>query len=522
MLALGCSSSSSSAGAAGPTSTKGSGGSTSTSSVEIVLNDGATSLAFVHGAPQVVSVGVTPARVYNVRFALVGNADDAYLDKSEADTDADGTASVTLTPPSSPSSLGFKLRASVDGASAELAVDDPAGTTTLEVVPAYAGKRPVTTWIATVGTDGKPCVPAGPIPPLDGDLSGQASADKTVLVQNVPLNQPLRVTVRAGQFAGGCTDVPAFAIGERRSVSVTVTDRPLQMNGVKIPVALGIDDSATWRTAWSSLATTMASSAVSSERSDASALLDAMVVATPYLTQDAFIFGRGLHGWDGRVSDVLSAGPGATGIRDTLTRWIVAGLPSLTTSFVSGTLTSPAMGAGTASLAVGSVGGVAPSSVGFSGTVGLTWTSAASDQVLFGATAAWQPSYLAATLAEAVATKEVTSASSVPEALAKTISCTNIGAALARDASDVPFLSCDSSCITERCQDALTAMWKLARGAATGRAAVHVTASGGATIDDTAHPVGFTGSWVGDASLGAGATGLTGSAKGAAAAAEPR
>jgi hypothetical protein len=453
-----------------------------------------------------VSVKVSPPAIYSVRFSLVGDVQDAFLDKSETATDGDGTASIALTAPSS--SAAFTLRASVPGGSAEVGVSTDTETTTLEVVPAYAGQRPVTTWVASVST-GSPCDPFAQVPPTDGALRSEPTAGGSVLVTKVPLNSALRVTVRAGHFAGGCTDVPAFVVGERRSVSVTVTDRPLQMGGVSIPVILGIDRDAAWTSAWSALASQMATAVVNGSASDADALLDAMSVQTPYLSQDAFNDERAVAGWTARVARVLSGGPGATVIRDSITRWVTAGLSTLASAAVTGTLTSPAVPLGTATLSVDTVGGDGPSTSGFPSLLALTWGSAPSDQLLFGATGWWQPSKLAATLAESAAKKEVSSATSVSSALSRLLSCKDVGVSLADNDVQV---SCDADCMTSRCEDALDAMWNRAAGTALTRALVHVTASGSANIDDNARPVGFSGSWVGDASLGGVATRVSGAA----------
>jgi hypothetical protein len=405
----------------------------------------------------------------------------------------------------------------VSGASAELPLSSSTtDITTVDVVPVYAGKRAVSVWFASVGV-GLPCDSTTPVPVTREDGLFSQATGQTVAVPNVPIGRPLRVNLRAGHFAGGCTEVPAFQAGERPSVSVTVTDRPLQLNGVKIPVVLGLDDSAAFSATWSRLATSMIGSAVPAGASDASTLLDAMTLAMPYLSQDAFTLTRTVHGWDARVNGVVD-----TGIRDALTRWIVAGRAALAKQAVSGTLTSPDKGSGTASFAVTSIVGAAPSDVGFPSAIPLTWTSAASDQVLFGATASWQPSRLAAAVALAAAVKEVKAASTVPDALASVVSCDDIGDALAHDAAEVPLLSCDSDCLSTRCRSALTSMWKKARDAVVTRAAVHIAASGTASIDDTAHPTGFTGSWVGDGSFGSGTTSLGGSANGASASQTPQ
>ncbi|HEX4339628.1 MAG TPA: hypothetical protein VH062_27160 [Polyangiaceae bacterium] len=512
VLACGCSSSSSGSDTlAKPRADSSNGGATNgTGDIAITLNDGVP-LVFSPGVAQEVSVAIDPPAVYVVRFSLFGDAEDAYLDKSEAETGRDGMTSVMLTPPSSP--VVFKVRASAAGASTELAASAASMRTTLQVIPAYAGQRTISKWIATVDTNSA-CNLLGSIPPPDGPLTGEGGPNDTISVPNVPLGAPLQVTVRAGQFAGGCTQVPAFALGDRRPISVIVTDRPLQMNGVKIAVTLGIDQSTAWKSAWSTLSTAMTTSAVAGSPSDAGALLDAMTVATPYLTQDAFVYGRGLHEWDDRVEDLLSAGPGSAAIRDSLTRWLATGLPALTKAAISGTLTSAQLSLGAASLAVTSVGGATPADAGFSTTVPLTWSSAAADQVLFGASAVWQPSHVAGALAALAAAREVRASTGVVDALSKTLSCADIGSALARDAADVPFLSCDAACLASRCETALTAMWKKALATAATRVALHVAASGSASIDDSAHPVGFSGSWVGDVSLGGVATQVTGSANG--------
>lgn len=491
----------------------------STNHVSILLGDGTGPLFFTLGAMQEVPVKVSPAGPYVVRFALADDAGDAFLDKSEAMTDADGSASVVLTAPSSP--VMFHLRASVvgSGVSAELLASANTPGNTLLVVPVYAGTRTVTSWFATAQTD-VTCDPGGAVPPTDGMYQNEVEANEPVPVPHVPEGKPLRVTVRAGHFAGGCTDVPAFAVGERRSVSVTVTDRPLEMTNVRIPVVLGIDENDAWTTGFSSLSALMASKAVGSSKRDASALLDEMLEATPYLWQDAFVYQRLHLGWDDRVEHIFAGG--STAIRDRLNAWVTAGLSTLATNAVAGTLTSPGAGAGTATFAVTQVAGAAPKDSGFPDSIPLTWTSAAGDEVLFGGAATWQPSRLAATLASAAAADEFPSATSASNALSLALSCEQIGKTLAGDAAAIPALNCDAACLSSRCEDALDVMWTRAKNAVTGKAALHIAASGHAAIDESAHPVGFVGTWVGDVSLGAAAIRVSGPAKSATPGAEPR
>lgn len=519
MAASGCSSASVSATAQPGNSGRHhtNGGESPSGDVSIQVGDGSGDFVYAPDMPTEVPVKVTPAGIYEVRFALANDARDAFLDRNAAITDSDGMASAILTAPSSP--IKFNLRASVPGASTEVQASPSTTLTTLLVMPSYAGTRSVTAWVATADTRMK-CDPHDPVPPPDGFLIGESDAPQPVPVQFVRLDVPQRITVRAGHFAGGCTDVPALSLDERRLVTVTVTDRPLQTGDVKIPVTLGIDASDAWTQGFSSLTDLMVSKAVRGSKSDTAALLDEMADATPYLWQDAFIFQRQHLGWDDRVTKLLDGGD--TALRATLKRWVRTGLTSLSTSAFAGTLTSAKEAMGSASLAVTEVAGAAPADSGFPGVLALTWTSTPGDKVLFGGSATWQPSRLIGTVVNQAAKKEIASATSVSDALAKSLSCEQIGRTLADAAIDLPFLNCDAACMSSRCEEALDTMWGRARNAAVGKAAVHFAASGNATVDDTAHPVGFTGSWLGDVSLGADAIRVGGTAKGESPDAEPR
>src|SRR6476620_10765486 len=92
LVALACSSSTGSS----ASESKGSGnsdGDAGASAISIRLGDG-VGLDFATGTPQQVTVQVDPPGVYSVRFSLAGDAADAFLDKSQADTDSNGRTSV--------------------------------------------------------------------------------------------------------------------------------------------------------------------------------------------------------------------------------------------------------------------------------------------------------------------------------------------------------------------------------------------------------------------------------------------
>ena len=191
------------------------------------------SLASDPGSVHSLVVRVEPPGNYTVRLALVGDARDAALDLSDAPTDDNGEAAVSMTAPSSAAS--YTLRASVDTLVATLPVSVAEAFTTLQVVPSYAGKRPITSWIATVQTHAR-CDPAETVPPSDGPLLGEATGGLAPAVENVPVGPSLRVTVRAGQFVGGCAELPNGVPSERASVSIPVTDRPLQTAQLEVPL----------------------------------------------------------------------------------------------------------------------------------------------------------------------------------------------------------------------------------------------------------------------------------------------
>jgi hypothetical protein len=338
----------------------------------------------------------------------------------------------------------------------------------------------------------------------------------------VPLGTRLRVTVRAGQFAGGCSEVPALAVDKLPQVSVTVTDRPMVMTNVNVPVSLGIDQAAPWTSAWSSLTDKMLAAVTHGAPNDANALLTDMTTLTPYLVQDAFEDRRALYHWDSRVGDLFAKKGSRNAITDNLRTWLTGALVPLSTGAISGTLISPPIAVGTASLTVDDLGGVDPVTAGFPGVVALSWAPAANDQLLFGGSAWWKPSRLAAGLAFGQAKKQVRSADDVPSALSARISCGDVGALVAGDAPPSLFLDCNEACMASRCEQALEAMWTRAQQAAQDPVLVHLSATGSARIDDDARPTSFSGTWVGDASLGADVTRVTGPATGGDASASPR
>lgn len=457
-------------------------------------------LSTVPGRSNLVGIQVTPAGEYVVRFALVGDARDAYLDRSAVRTADDGTASVELTAPSSAAT--FTVRASIGTVSADLSASAGDGFATLQVEPEYAGKRAVSTWVATVRTGGPSCDALLGVPPPDGPLVAQADANNAPVVKGVPVGTPLTVTLRAGHFSGGCTEIAGVVAGQSNTVQVTVVDRPLQMGDVKVDVNLGLDATADVANAWQSLATTVSNSFVDGASSDASALLDAMHDATPLVSQNLFVQARQTNGWDSVLDAALDQKLGKNGVRGALNDWITDALPTLSKGFVAGTLSSTGAIPGSAVIAVSSIGGQSPAAVSAAPSLSVSWTPQSGDQVLFGGVLSFAPSSLAALLAASSAAKASPGATSVPDALSA-LTCSAAATTLVDSSgTKTAYFECDSSCILARCQAALTAMWGRAVASTGTTTPLVLTTSGAARVDDGAAPDGFTGTWVGSLSFG--------------------
>ncbi len=457
-------------------------------------------LSTVPGKSNTVGVQVTPAGVYVVRFALVGDARDAYLDRNAAQTADDGTASVELTAPSSAAT--FTVRASIGAVSADLSASAGNGFAALQVEPEYAGNRAVSTWVASVRTGGPSCDSLLGVPPPDGSLSAQSSANNAPIIKGVPVGTALTVTIRAGHFAGGCTEIAGVVAGQSNTVQVTVVDRPLQMGDVKVNVNLGLDATADVANAWQSLATNLSNSFVDGASSDASALLDAMHDATPAVSQTLFVQARQTNRWDSVLDAALDQKLGKNGIRGTVSDWISGALPTLSKGLVAGTLSSIGAVPGSAVIDVSSVGGVSPAAVSASPSLSVSWTPQSGDQVLFGGIFSLAPSSLATALAVSSAAKASPGATSVPGALSALTCSTTATTLVGSSGTGAAYFECDSSCIVARCQAALTAMWGRAITSAGTTTPLVLAASGAARVDDGAAPNGFNGTWVGSLSFG--------------------
>lgn len=190
---------------------------------------------------------VSPPRGVNVRFAIVGTALDASLNRTAAASGADGVTQVRLTAPSS--AAGFQLRASADcGGEALLDVSvDARGTGAIDVNTLYRGNR---------GPSGL-TVDLLRAESCDGAATSAVERSATLappggVVQFGGLMEGTSYTVRAtatgvarAVLADACAGPFRVQPGERRPINLLFTDRPSALgSSYSLDLAFDLGDAA--------------------------------------------------------------------------------------------------------------------------------------------------------------------------------------------------------------------------------------------------------------------------------------
>jgi hypothetical protein len=450
-------------------------------------------------------VVATPPGPYRVQFALHGTGvdggpGDAALDRSEATTDANGVARVTLTAPRAPAI--FSVRASVASTvSAELVVSvSDRGFGTVRVEPIYSGRRSISSWFASV-RDGVRCDDLSGTPPPDGALSASAPRDGFPEIGDVPVGPVLAVIVRAGHFAAGCATLQEIAEGQVKTVPVAVSDRPIDLGATELDVSFGLDQpGAEWDAAMKHAVDAALAEFSADEADDAALLLDAMQAEAG----SPFAAARETEAWDEALRGLWGA-DAPTRLRTAVRRWLEQGGRSLVGSDTFMGRLGP--DGNDAKLVLSSVKGHAPRDAGFTTELFGAWSADPSDTLLLGISLLWVPSKLLTTLAAAPALTEVPGADGVPDALSRIAVCPDVADTLASlgGSSDEAYANCDADCLFELCTAATDSLWERARdsGATTPLpASLAVTASGAAVVGDRAEAVKVDGTWVGQLQSG--------------------
>ncbi|HEY8946181.1 MAG TPA: hypothetical protein VIM73_18145 [Polyangiaceae bacterium] len=457
---------------------------------EELLLQARTTAPLVPREQRELTVTVRPSAAHTVRFLLV-DAGDAALDRGTLVTDTTGRGTLWLTAPSTTGT--FTVRASVGTLLADLTLSvSPRELTTIEIVPRYGGRRTVTEWVASVHV-GRTCSDFLPVP-RESNTYVRFAPGEIGRIAKIPLGPELAVTLRAGQFASGCTQVRAGSIQDRLSVDVPVTDRPLSLAQTQLELALGLSAQDTAFTTVVARGVDSVSAAFRGDATDdASALLDAMEASATGSARSRFQVARNTGAWDTLLANPTNSGAAALGT--TLARWVEVGRTALlSTRAFEGRLSPNAEDPTVAELAIDRVGQVSADRIGANAEM-TSWAADPSDTLSFKGVVSWDHARLIGELALGPATAE-TGATTVPAALASVARCDALAGRLAREASAAELTaSCDVTCLATLCKTALLEMWT--RALAESPATLNLAAAGGSTIGEQAQAVGLDGNWVG-------------------------
>lgn len=462
-------------------------------------------LVMAPGEAREIAVRIVPPGRHRVRFALLGDSLDASLDRTEVDTDDDGSAVVGITAPTNATSTEFRVRASVGGdVAAELAVAVTSSATgTLTVSPAYTGARTVMFWVASAHP-ATACAELTGMPPADGDIVDEAAFGYDPVL-SVPAGRALAVSLRGEEKIAGCLEVPPLAAHEIAAVSVPLSDVPLRLAGTKLRLTLDLAAlTPSWRVLLAPAAAAVSSAFVGAADDDVDALLDSMLEVARARAPDAdFATARSSGGWDGALHGYVALRGGARLLRDALDRWLLDGAAELESSgALVGTVTPVAGVDGKADFVAESFGERAPSAAGWPESALVSWQAEPGDRLLLGLRIPWTPADLLVALGAEAALVAHPAAASVAQALDEVVDCAALGADLQVRALG-SMGSCDASCTADVCVLALDALWtRAAADAEPITASVELSATAAAAVDARARPIGCEGTWTGQILVG--------------------
>lgn len=468
--------------------------------------------ALIPEETRVIGVEATPPGAYRVRFSLVpldqAPPHDGSLDRTDAVTDpSTGVAHVKLRAPSIVTQ--FALQASIgttSSADLEINVQSP-GWAELQVIPQYEGQRPVTAWVANAYLKVR-CADVALVNDLDRGLPADAQYTASSVFGipprlEVPVQPYMAITMRAGHYLFGCTNIDQPLINELTSVTVKLTNVAIQMNDVHLDVHLDVQQtSGGWLEHLQTAAEDVVLAFTGESENDLELVLDTMASLLDS-SSDQQAFQMAAQAGDWQTSGLSSlANMDALALRNALASWLSAGSTVLSSEAAfAGTLRSPATADGTAELQLDEVAGVDAERAGFEPTVSATWSADPNDTVALGATLRWSTSALASALAEAEATFEYPEADDLSEAFASLIDCRVLAETLA-STSEFVFAECNTACTEALCHDALDKLEMRLWTASDEERELLVSATGAALVDDEARAVSFAGTWRGTFAMG--------------------
>jgi hypothetical protein len=443
-------------------------------------------------------VVVDPPQHQEVNFVLLGDPLDATLDHAVVVTNDEGRASVTLRTPNQ--STKFYVRTWImQGPADELnvaAVGD--GFAPVEIVPIYKGDRLITDWTASIVTRAT-CADVSPLLPneVNGAIPGHGFVGDPLIVEKVPVGPTLAVTVRAGEFAWGCTDAHDLVVGQTMKVKVNVIDKPIDVGATNLDVTFNLEpDPGAYAALLQSTSALMSEAFVPKGFDPGTALLDAIASRVPESMMSTFADARMLGGWDTVVTNHLGLQP--VSVHDALQAWLLTGLVDEPSQFQATLKALPSV-PGSATLSPLRLGSVAAHDAGMPGMHLVDLTLDAGDVMHLGGGLYWLPSrYIGAVMTQK-ALQLMPDATTMADVLSALAACDVLGQTLGG------FDTCDASCLAGLCHEALADRWEHALDAsayADGIGRINIAAAVTTTVDNTAVPTSFQGSWLGSISDG--------------------
>ncbi len=451
----------------------------------------------------ILTIRVTPRRLQNVTFEILSESAnfDGFIARADSRIREDGTATVEVQAPSSPSE--FTVRASLsEGASAAITVRvGVPGSGTISVTPDYGGSRIIRQWTASA-YENQTCDALNSYWE-DGPLVATGASRATI--ENVSLGVPIAVTLRGGPLVAGCTTLSSLRADHLEEVVVPVTDRPVDVRTGTLSVSLGVTSSTTGFTGHLEAAIQMSPAAFrDSLDSDAAALLRLMANELGASQRNTFLESIESNDLVNVVQGVYGPGePISQALRGIFSD---AGAKISGTAVVEGELE---LDGDDSTLVLSQVAGVDPAAAGFLPESRWIVGAEAPDIIVISGTLDYSPfrwlHAIATTMTENVPPSDV---------LAAAARCNDVGAAIVGQAQGAPFGQCEEQCLEELCASSLGVHWQaLSSGEGDSAVSLQVGLSGDAKLFGAARIESFQGSWVGR--LGTGAeTSIAGPAEG--------
>jgi hypothetical protein len=333
---------------------------------------------------------------------------------------------------------------------------------------------------------------------------------------SVRANRTITLLVRGEEYVFGCRENLFVEAGNAQTVTIDVTDRPLQLSALDAPLRLGFEASEAFSKELEALIARMLAAFRGGEPQDVDALLARMALHADSASEFERV--SEAEDWSGQLIESLTPRGAESGLSSYLQLWLRDGLRRLfTKDAVQGHITGNVPPSSRALLQVESVTGFSPRGVGIPDSFVLdVAVRSGEDSLQLTFDFVWQPGKLLASLAEEAALASLNAdggvelprvdgsdgVGGVVDVLADGIlHCPNVGSLLAGP-DGLGFEGCDQRCLGELCRTALYSMWQDLLDAGRTRASIQITTGPTAKIDEQARPVGFAGTWIGKAKFG--------------------